>query len=214
MERIIMKRFSDVFFSLIILSILSPFLLIISLVIKVDSKGPILFSQRRIGRNNTEFVLYKFRSMRTETPNVPTHLLKEPQSYITTFGKFLRKSSLDEVPQLLNILIGDMTFIGPRPALYNQYDLRKLRTSCGVHTLRPGVSGWAQVNGRDSLAISEKVVLDAYYLKHHNIALDIKILFLTAWKVIKADGIIEGTRDSKNVENRAEKVLGEGAKKG
>jgi len=200
-----MKRFVDVLFSLIILSIISPLFLLISLVIKTDSKGPILFSQRRIGRNNQEFVLYKFRSMRTETPDVPTHLLKNPQSYITSFGKFLRKSSLDELPQLLNILIGDMTFIGPRPALYNQLDLRKLRTSCGVHTLRPGVTGWAQVNGRDSLSISEKVVFDDYYLKHHKIALDIKILFLTVWKVIKADGVEEGTHISKIVEKSAEK---------
>jgi len=197
-----MKRFSDILFSLIMLSILSPLLLIISLVIKANSKGPTLFSQRRIGRNNQEFVLYKFRSMRTDTPNVPTHLLKDPKSYITPIGKFLRKSSLDELPQLFNILIGDMTFIGPRPALYNQVDLRKLRTKCGVHTLRPGVSGWAQVNGRDSLAISEKVAFDLYYLKHHNLALDLKILFLTVWKVIKADGIEEGTRDPKRAEKR------------
>ena len=160
-----MKRFSDIFFSLIILSILSPLLIIISLAIKAGSKGPALFSQRRIGRKNNEFILYKFRSMRTDTPDVATHLMKDPENYITSFGKFLRKSSLDELPQLFNILIGDMTFIGPRPALYNQYDLIRLRTKCGVHTLRPGVSGWAQVNGRDSLGISEKVEFDLYYFK-------------------------------------------------
>ena len=197
-----MKRFSDILFSLILFSILSPLLLIIILVIKVDSKGPALFSQRRIGRNNKEFVLYKFRTMRTEAPNVATHLLKDPQSYITSFGNFLRKSSLDELPQLLNIIKGDMTFIGPRPALYNQYDLIKLRTRCGVHTLRPGVSGWAQVNGRDCLEISQKVDYDYYYLKHHSLAFDIKILFFTVLKVLRAEGVREGTRNPNRVEKR------------
>lgn len=202
MEGIILKRFSDIFFGLILLSILSPLLLIVILVIKVGSKGPALFSQRRIGKNNKEFVLYKLRTMRTEAPNVATHLLKDPQNYITPFGKFLRKSSLDELPQLLNIIKGDMTFIGPRPALYNQYDLIKLRTKCGVHRLRPGVSGWAQVNGRDSLEISEKVGFDFYYLEHHNLALDIRIIFSTALKVFKGDGIIEGTRNPNIVKEK------------
>lgn len=197
-----MKRFSDILFGLLILIILSPLLLIITLVIKFDSKGPTLFSQRRIGRNNREFVLYKFRSMRTDTPNVATHLMKDSQNYITSCGSFLRKSSLDELPQLLNIIKGDMTFIGPRPALFNQYDLTKLRTKRGVHTLRPGISGWAQVNGRDSLAISKKVELDAYYLKNHNLALDLKILFLTVLKVVKGDGIIEGTGTKTLLEER------------
>lgn len=197
-----MKRLTDIFFSLILLSILSPLLLIISLVIKVDSKGPALFSQRRIGRNNQEFVFYKFRTMRTETPDVATHLLKDPQNYITSFGKFLRKSSLDELPQLLNIIKGDMTFIGPRPALYNQYDLIELRTRCGVHMLRPGVSGWAQVNGRDCLELSQKVEFDFYYLEHHNLAFDIKILFFTVLKVLKADGVREGSRNPNIIEKR------------
>ena len=196
-----MKRFTDILFGLILLSILSPLLLIISLVIKFDSKGPMLFSQRRIGRNNKEFLLYKFRTMRTDTPNVATHLLKDPQSFITPVGKFLRKSSLDELPQFLNIIKGDMTFIGPRPALYNQYDLIDLRTRCGVPTLRPGVSGWAQVNGRDSLELSEKVDLDHYYLEHQTLTLDIKILFSTVLKVLKADGVQEGSRDSRRSRN-------------
>jgi len=197
-----MKRITDIIFGLILFSILSPLLLIISLVIKVDSKGPVLFSQRRIGRNNKEFVLYKFRTMRTGAPNVATHLLKDPQSYITPFGNFLRKSSLDELPQFLNIIKGDMTFFGPRPALYNQYDLIKLRTRCGVHTLRPGVSGWAQVNGRDCLEISQKVDHDFYYLEHHNLFFDIKILFFTVLKVLKADGVREGTGEPNMVERR------------
>lgn len=190
-----MKRFSDILFCIILLSILSPLLLIISLVIKLDSKGPALFRQRRIGRNNQEFVLYKFRTMRTETPDVATHLLKDAQSYITPFGKFLRKSSLDELPQLFNILKGDMTFIGPRPSLYNQHDLIDLRTRCGVHRLRPGVSGWAQVNGRDCLEISEKVSYDFDYLEHQSLAMDVKILFFTILKVLRADGVREGTQN-------------------
>ena len=189
-----MKRLIDVIFGLMLLSILSPMLLIISLVIKLDSKGPALFSQRRIGRNNQEFLLYKFRTMQIGAPNVATHLLKDPESYITSIGKLLRKSSLDELPQLFNIIKGDMTFIGPRSALYNQYDLIKLRTKCGVHRLRPGVSGWAQVNGRDCLEISEKVDYDFYYLEHHNLAFDIKILFFTALKVLNADGVREGAQ--------------------
>ncbi|MBC2722198.1 sugar transferase [Desulfosporosinus sp.] len=197
-----MKRCTDVLFGFLLLIILSPLLIIIALVIKLDSKGPALFCQKRIGRNNREFVFYKFRSMRTETPDVATHLLKDPQSFITPVGKFLRKSSLDELPQLLNIIKGDMTFIGPRPALYNQYDLIEMRTKCGVHTLRPGVSGWAQVNGRDCLELSEKVDYDLYYLEHHNVALDIKILFFTALKVLKADGIREGARNPEMVERR------------
>lgn len=201
-----MKRLCDIVISLIMIIILSPLLLIIILVIKFDSKGPQLFTQRRIGRNNKEFILYKFRTMRTDTPNVATHLLKNPETYITTFGKFLRKSSFDELPQFLNILKGDMTFIGPRPALYNQYDLIGLRTKCGVHNLKPGVTGWAQVNGRDSLEISEKVNFDFYYLKNQSLALDIKIIFWTFLKVLKAEGILEGSQNTKMVEER-EKAL-------
>ena len=190
-----MHKFFDIIIALFLLIALSPLFLIIILIIKISSRGPALFSQRRIGRNNNEFVLLKFRTMRTDTPNVATHLLKNPQSYITFLGKFLRKSSLDELPQLLNILKGDMTFIGPRPALYNQYDLINLRTSCGVHVLKPGVTGWAQVNGRDCLELSDKVNFDLYYMKHKTIALDIKILFLTVFKVLQAEGILEGTQN-------------------
>lgn len=201
-----MKRFSDILFAILLLTIFSPFFLIISLVIKVDSKGPVLFSQRRMGRNNQNFILFKFRTMRTETPNVATHLLQNPQNYITSFGNFLRKSSLDELPQLINILIGDMTFIGPRPALYNQYDLIKLRTDCGVDKLRPGVTGWAQVNGRDCLEISEKVDFDFYYLKHNNLIFDIKILFFTVLKVLKAEGVREGIQNPNMIESKESSV--------
>jgi len=202
-----MKRFSDILFGLVLFIILSPLLLIISIVIKIDSKGPVLFSQRRIGRNNKEFLLYKFRTMKTNTPNVATHLLNDPKRYITPFGNFLRKSSLDELPQFLNIIKGDMTFFGPRPALYNQYDLIELRTRCGVHTLRPGVSGWAQVNGRDCLELSEKVDFDFYYLKHHNLLFDVKILFFTFLKVLKADGVREGCQQNPNLAERRERAL-------
>lgn len=197
-----MKRLFDILLILLMLIILSPLLFIIIIAIKVDSKGPAIFCQRRIGRNNREFVLYKFRTMKTNAPNVATHLLKDPGSYITTFGKFLRKSSFDELPQLINILKGDMTFIGPRPALYNQYDLIELRTRCGVHTLRPGVTGWAQVNGRDCLEINEKVNFDFYYLQNQSLALDTKIIFFTFLKVLKADGVREGIRNPKMVEER------------
>lgn len=197
-----MKRVFDILICLIFLFILSPLLLIIILVIKVDSKGPALFTQLRIGKNNKAFVLYKFRTMKTETPNVATHLLRDPEYYITPFGKFLRKSSLDELPQFINILKGDMTFIGPRPALYNQFDLIDLRTRCGVHTLRPGVTGWAQVNGRDCLEISEKVDFDYYYLEHHNLAFDIKILFFTVLKVLRAEGVREGSQNPNMGEKR------------
>ena len=198
-----MKRCLDILFGLILLTLLSPLLLIIICLIKVGSKGPALFSQRRIGRNNMEFVLYKFRSMRTDAPNVATHLLKDSQRYITPFGNFLRKSSLDELPQLLNIIKGDMTFIGPRPALYNQYDLIKMRTRRGVHRIRPGVSGWAQVNGRDCLDLSQKVEFDSVYLGSQSLLFDVKILFFTFLKVLRADGVLEGGRESTVVEKRA-----------
>ena len=187
-----MHRVFDILISLIMLIILSPLLLLIGLIIKVDSKGPVLFTQMRIGKNNKTFLLYKFRTMRTDAPNVATHLLRNPEYYITPVGAFLRKSSFDELPQFINILKGDMTFIGPRPALYNQFDLIDLRTRCGVHTLRPGVTGWAQVNGRDGLGISEKVDNDFYYLENQGLSLDLKILFYTVFKVIKAEGVLEG----------------------
>jgi Sugar transferases involved in lipopolysaccharide synthesis len=187
-----MKRFFDALFSFVFLIILSPLFLIISIAIKLTSKGPIYFKQRRIGKDNREFILYKFRTMKIGTPDVATELLKDSKKYITKVGKFLRQSSLDELPQLLNILIGDMSFIGPRPALYNQYDLTEARTKVGVHKLRPGLSGWAQVNGRDMLTVEQKVNYDVYYLKHISVLFDIKIVFRTILKVLRADGVIEG----------------------
>ena len=180
------------FIALIMLIILSPLFLIVSILIKLESKGPVFFKQERIGKENINFMIYKFRSMRTDTPDVATHLLDNPEVFITKVGKFLRKTSLDELPQLINIIKGEMLFVGPRPALYNQYDLRDLRTEKGVHVLYPGVTGWAQVNGRDELEIPDKVEFDRQYVERRSIFMDIKIVFMTVVKVFKKEGIVEG----------------------
>ncbi|WP_278682587.1 sugar transferase [Paraclostridium bifermentans] len=179
--------------ALIALIILSPVFLIIALLIKLESKGPVFFKQERIGKDNINFMIYKFRSMRTDTPDVPTHLLDNPEIFITKVGKFLRKTSLDELPQFINIIKGEMLFVGPRPALYNQYDLRELRTEKGVQTLLPGVTGWAQVNGRDELEIPDKVEFDRQYLQYRSVLFDIKIFVMTVIKVFKKEGVVEGS---------------------
>ena len=150
-----MKRIFDILVSGIFLIILSPLILIISIIIKLTSKGNVFFKQKRIGRLNKEFYIYKFRTMRTDTPDVATHLLKNPEKYITPIGKFLRKTSLDELPQLFNILKGEMSLVGPRPALYNQYDLKEMRNKEGINILVPGLTGWAQINGRDEISLEE-----------------------------------------------------------
>lgn len=180
--------------ALISLIILSPVFLIIALLIKLESKGPIFFKQERIGKDNINFMIYKFRSMRTDTPDVPTHLLDDPEIFITKVGKFLRKTSLDELPQFINIIKGEMLFVGPRPALYNQYDLRDLRTEKGVQTLLPGVTGWAQVNGRDELEIPDKVEFDRQYLQYRSVLFDMKIFIMTVIKVFKKEGVVEGSK--------------------
>lgn len=180
------------FVALISLIILSPLFLIVSLLIKVESKGPVFFKQERIGKDNVNFMIYKFRSMRTDTPDVATHLLDNPDIFITKVGKFLRKTSLDELPQLINVVKGEMLFVGPRPALYNQYDLKDLRTEKEVHILYPGITGWAQVNGRDELDIIDKVKFDRQYADKKCIILDIKILLMTLIKVFKREGVVEG----------------------
>lgn len=180
--------------ALISLIILSPVFLIIALLIKLESKGPVFFKQERIGKDNINFMIYKFRSMRTDTPDVPTHLLDDPEIFITKVGKFLRKTSLDELPQFINIIKGEMLFVGPRPALYNQYDLRDLRTEKGVQTLFPGVTGWAQVNGRDELEIPDKVEFDRQYLHYRSVLFDIKIFIMTVIKVFKKEGVVEGSK--------------------
>ena len=189
-----MKRIFDILVSGVFLIILSPLIIVISIIIKLTSKGSIFFKQKRIGRLNKEFYIYKFRTMRTDTPNVATHLLKNPEKYITSIGKFLRKTSLDELPQLFNILKGEMSLVGPRPALYNQYDLKEMRNKEGINILLPGLTGWAQINGRDEISLEEKVKLDKEYLEKQSFWFDIKILWLTFFKVIKKEGIKEGVR--------------------
>lgn len=199
-----MKRVFDFSMSLIAIIVFSPIILIISLLVKLTSKGPIFFKQRRIGKNNEEFNILKFRTMRVDTPNVATHLLKDPSVFITPLGKFLRKTSLDELPQLINIIKGEMSIVGPRPALYNQYDLRDMRTEVGVHKLVPGLTGWAQINGRDEIPLEEKVALDKEYMNMQNFWLDIKIIFMTVFKVAKSEGVSEGSSKgghSKSIQN-------------
>ena len=187
------KRFYDTVLSFIGLIVLSPLLLVLVILIKLDSKGPILFKQKRIGRNKKHFYILKFRTMRIDTPkDIPTHMLENPQQWITKVGKFLRKTSLDEIPQIINILKGDMSIIGPRPALWNQYDLVEERDKYDVHKLYPGLTGYAQINGRDELPIPEKAKLDGYYVKHISLWLDIKIFFGTIVSIFKSDGVVEG----------------------
>ena len=176
-------------FSLFLLICLSPILFIVAIAIMIDDGFPILFRQKRVGQNNAHFWIYKFRTMKKDAPDIATHLVKDGTSLYTSIGLFLRKFSFDELPQLINILKGDMNFIGPRPALYNQGDLIELRTQTGVHTLMPGVTGWAQVNGRDELSIPDKVKMDEYYLKNKSLWLNIKILFMTVFKVFKTEGV-------------------------
>jgi O-antigen biosynthesis protein WbqP len=186
-----MKRFFDLLLGVALagLCLLVPGFLI-SIAVLLTSKGPALYWSNRVGRHNQLFKMPKFRSMRVGTPTVATHLLTNPDSYLTPIGSFLRKSSLDELPQLWCILKGDMSFVGPRPALSNQLDLIDLRTKAGVHTLLPGLTGWAQINGRDELPISDKVALDLEYLHRRSFGFDIYILFKTAKKVICRDGIV------------------------
>ena len=161
----------------------------IALAVKLSSKGPVLFWSDRIGKDNIIFKMPKFRTMRVETPNVATHLLDDPGFYRTSIGLFLRKTSLDELPQLYSIMLGDMSFVGPRPALYNQDDLIKLRTNYGIHDLTPGLTGWAQINGRDELPISRKVEYDLFYLHNRSLLFDLKIVWMTIKKVILKEGV-------------------------
>ncbi len=184
-----MKRLFDLIMTLCLLVFFGIPMLLIAIIVKLSSKGPILYWSDRIGRNNAIFKMPKFRTMRIDTPAVATHLMKNPDQYLTTIGKFLRKLSLDELPQLISILRGDMSFVGPRPALFSQDDLVTLRTEKGIHVLIPGLTGWAQINGRDELPIPVKVEYDAYYLKHRSFLFDLKILFMTFIKVVKREGV-------------------------
>ncbi len=187
------KRFYDTVLAFIGLVILSPLFLILIILIKLDSKGPIFFKQKRIGRQKKHFNILKFRTMKIETPkDTPTHMLENPEQWITKMGKFLRKTSLDELPQIINILKGDMSIIGPRPALWNQDDLVEERDKYDVHSLYPGLTGYAQIHGRDELPIIEKAKLDGYYVKHISLWLDIKIFFGTVISIFRSDGVVEG----------------------
>ena len=184
-----MKRLFDLLLALVALLPLSIPLLVAALLVRLSSKGPVLYWSDRVGQNNCIFKMPKFRTMRVDTPAVATHLLGNAHSYLTPVGGFLRKSSLDELPQLWSILKGDMSFVGPRPALFNQDDLIAQRTELGIHHLTPGLTGWAQINGRDELPIPQKVQLDLEYLKRQSFLFDLKIIGLTAWKVVRRDGV-------------------------
>jgi O-antigen biosynthesis protein WbqP len=185
----ILKRLFDVIIACIALLFLCIPLIIISLLIKSTSRGPILHWSSRIGRDNRLFAMAKFRTMRTDTPQVATHLMKDPQKYVTGIGRILRKHSLDELPQLYNILKGDISFVGPRPALFNQDDLKTLRTQKGIHRLVPGLTGWAQINGRDELPIPVKVSFEEEYLNRASFLFDLRIMFLTFVKAIKGEDV-------------------------
>ncbi|MDO9279785.1 MAG: sugar transferase [Polaromonas sp.] len=184
-----MKRLFDLLLALVAVAVLTVPVLLVAVLVRLTSRGPALYWSDRVGRNNVIFKMPKFRSMRVGTPAVATHLLADARSHLTPIGSFLRKSSLDELPQLWSILTGDMSFVGPRPALFNQQDLIALRTEQGVHTLVPGLTGWAQVNGRDELPIPEKVKLDVAYLQRQSLWFDMRILWLTFVKVLKRDGV-------------------------
>lgn len=188
------KQTLDFVMALIGMLLLWPFFLIIAILIKSTSRGPILFRQKRLGKNKKEFYILKFRTMRTDTPaEMPTHLLQDPDFFITSVGKFLRKTSLDELPQIINILKGEMSIIGPRPALWNQYDLIAERDKYRANDIKPGLTGWAQVNGRDEISIETKAELDGYYLRNMSFWLDIKCFLKTVANVVKSEGIHEGT---------------------
>ncbi len=187
------KRLIDFILSLLGTIILSPILLILILLIKITSPGPVFFKQKRVGIHKTYFNIYKFRTMRIDTPkDTPTHLLDNPDQYITSIGKFLRKTSLDELPQLFNILKGDMAIVGPRPALWNQYDLIEERDKYNANDILPGLTGWAQVNGRDELEIDVKAKLDGDYVKNMSFGFDCKCFWMTITSVLKHEGVVEG----------------------
>ena len=187
------KRLIDIILSFIGLIILLPFFAIFAIIIKCESKGPVFFKQKRVGKNKEFFMIYKFRTMRTDTPkDMPTHMLKNAESYITKFGGFMRKTSIDELPQIINILQGKMSIIGPRPALWNQDDLIKERDKYGANDIRPGLTGLAQISGRDELEIPVKAKIDGEYVEKMSLFLDIKIFFETISKVFKSDGVVEG----------------------
>jgi O-antigen biosynthesis protein WbqP len=184
-----MKRLFDVFFSSLLLIFLAIPMIVIGILVRITSKGSVIYWSDRVGKNNIIFKMPKFRSMRIETPDIPSHLLKNPDKYLSPVGSFLRHSSLDELPQLFSVIKGDMSFVGPRPVLFNQLDLLALRKEKGVDKLLPGITGWAQVNGRDKLSESDKVLLDVEYMNRQSFWFDMKIIFITFLIVIKRDGV-------------------------
>ncbi|MEK4107358.1 sugar transferase [Paenibacillus sp. FSL R10-2791] len=189
------KQTIDFLLALIGMLVLWPVFLIIAIAIKTTSKGPILFKQKRLGKNKSEFYILKFRTMRTDTPqDMPTHLLEDPDFFITKVGKFLRKTSLDELPQIINILKGEMSIVGPRPALWNQYDLIAERDKYGANDIKPGLTGWAQINGRDELPIEKKASLDGEYISEVSFGLDMRIFYKTIFSVLNSDGVKEGAK--------------------
>jgi O-antigen biosynthesis protein WbqP len=199
---LIIKRAIDIILSLVGIIILLPLFLVLSIAIKADSRGNILFKQNRIGIYKTHFNILKFRTMKMNTPkDKPTHLLKNPELYITKLGKFLRTSSLDEIPQILNIFVGNMSIIGPRPALWNQYDLIRERDKYGANDIRPGLTGWAQINGRDVLSIEDKARLDGEYVQRIGFAMDMRVFVGTISNVLGRYGIVEGGTSTSEDEN-------------
>ena len=200
------KRALDLVFSLLFLLLLAPLLLALCLWIKLDSPGPVFFRQKRVGRGKRYFFILKFRTMRSDTPrDVPTHLLAEPERWITKSGRFLRKTSLDELPQQINILLGDMSFVGPRPALWNQFDLIAARDACGANDVPQGLTGWAQVNGRDELEIAEKARLDGEYAANIGFLFDCRCILLTVGSVLGRSGVVEGGTGKRERTRTAEK---------
>lgn len=194
-----LKRAIDIILSFIGIIVLLPVFLILAILIKLDSEGPILFKQKRIGKNKTHFNILKYRTMSIHTPkDTPTHLLENPDQYITKMGKFLRKTSLDELPQIFNIIKGDMSIVGPRPALWNQFDLIEERDKYKANDILPGLTGWAQINGRDELPIEVKAKLDGEYTVNMGLALDIKCFFATFLSVLRSEGVVEGGTGSKD----------------
>ena len=197
------KYILDFLIALCALAVLLLPMGILCAAIYLEDKGPVIFTQKRIGKDQKTFTLFKFRTMKMDTPHdTPTHLLADPQQYITKAGRFLRKFSLDELPQLLNILLGHMSLVGPRPALWNQYDLMAEREKYGVHQLRPGLTGWAQINGRDELEIPVKAALDGEYLRNVGLAMDVRCIFGTVGAVVRADGVVEGGTGAKREQKK------------
>lgn len=203
-----MKRGIDFILSLLGLIVLSPVFLVLIIAIKVDSPGPVLFRQKRVGIHKTHFSILKFRTMRIDTPkDMPTHLLQNPEQYITRVGRFLRKTSLDELPQIINILKGDMAVVGPRPALWNQYDLIEERDKYGANSIRPGLTGWAQINGRDELEIPVKARFDGEYVEKMGLKMDLRCFFGTFISVLRGDGVVEGGTGAMHEAENADKKI-------